>query len=118
MKHHRIIGREVWLKARQEHLIKGKGFTRLRDELSQHRRDLPWVRVDQHYLFEGPEGQETLSDLFEDRSQLIVYHFMFAPTWQEGCKSCSFWARIRQASLGAITTSREGRADQGVPHST
>src|SRR5215470_13306728 len=62
-----------------------------RDELSRERRELPWVRVDKPYVFDGPRGRETLADLFEGRSQLIVQHFMFDPSWDEGCKSCSFW---------------------------
>src|SRR5213079_1113972 len=61
-------------------------------EVSRHRRELPWVRVDKEYIFDGPDGKETLADLFEDRSQLIVYHFTFAPGWEEGCKSCSYLA--------------------------
>src|SRR5215471_12601624 len=70
----------------------GEGVHAARDRLSQERRDLPWVRVDKPYVFDGPNGKVTLGDLFAGRSQLIVYHFMFAPDWEEGCKSCSFWA--------------------------
>lgn len=92
MKNHKVVSREEWLITRKEHLAKEKEFTQLRDQLSQQRRELPWVQVDKEYTFDGPEGKETLSDLFEDRSQLIVYHFMFHPSWDEGCKSCSFWA--------------------------
>ncbi|HJT87211.1 MAG TPA: thioredoxin family protein [Bryobacteraceae bacterium] len=89
---HRIVSREEWLKARLEHLAAEKEFTRQRDALSRERRALPWVRVDQEYVFEGPYGPETLSDLFGGRSQLIAYHFMLGPNWEEGCKSCSFLA--------------------------
>ena len=64
----------------------------MRDQLSAERRALPWVRIDKEYVFEGPDGRETLAELFEGRSQLVVYHFMFAPDWEAGCKSCSFWA--------------------------
>jgi predicted dithiol-disulfide oxidoreductase (DUF899 family) len=92
MKHHRVVSRDEWLAARKEHLDKEKGFTRLRDQLSRARRELPWVKVDKKYVFDGSSGKETFSDLFNGRSQLIVYHFMFHPTWEEGCKSCSFWA--------------------------
>ena len=92
MQNHKIVSREEWLIARKEHLAKEKEFTRLRDQLSQQRRELPWVKVDKRYSFEGLKGRETLSQLFEGRSQLIVYHFMFPPSWNEGCKSCSFWA--------------------------
>jgi len=88
---HRIVSREEWTAARREHLAKEKEFTRLRDQLSRERRDLPWVRVDAPYVFDGPDGAVTLADLFEGRSQLIVQHFMFDPSWGEGCKSCSFW---------------------------
>src|SRR5438094_9241185 len=69
-----------------------KKFTRLRDQLSQERRQLPRVKVDKEYVFDGPKGKETLSELFDGRSQLIVYHFMFDPSWEAGCPSCSFWA--------------------------
>lgn len=92
MKTHHVVSREEWLEARRQHLKKEKELTRLRDELSRERRELPWVRVDKEYLFEGPNGKETLADLFEGRSQLIVYHFMYGPDWDEGCPSCSFWA--------------------------
>jgi predicted dithiol-disulfide oxidoreductase (DUF899 family) len=92
MQTHKVVSREEWLTARQQHLAKEKEFTRLRDQLSQERRDLPWVRVDKPYMFDGPNGKESLSEVFAGRSQLLVYHFMFGPEWSEGCKSCSFWA--------------------------
>ena len=92
MKTHPVVSRDEWLTARKDFLAKEKEFTRLRDQLSQQRRDLPWVRVDKDYVFDGPHGKESLSDLFEGRHQLIVYHFMFHPSWEDGCKSCSFWA--------------------------
>jgi predicted dithiol-disulfide oxidoreductase (DUF899 family) len=88
---HKVVSREEWIAARKAHLAREKEFTRLRDQLSRERRDLPWVRVDKTYVFDGPSGRETLADLFEGRSQLIVQHFMFDPSWDEGCKSCSFW---------------------------
>lgn len=88
---HRVVSREEWLAARREHLAREKEFTRLRDQLSRERRDLPWVKVDTPYVFDGPDGQVSLADLFEGRSQLVVQHFMFDPSWDEGCKSCSFW---------------------------
>lgn len=91
MQAHRVVSREEWIAARKEHLAKEKEFTRLRDQLSRERRELPWVHVVETYLFDGPSGRETLADLFEGRSQLIVQHFMFDPSWDEGCKSCSFW---------------------------
>ena len=92
IKGHPVVSPAQWLAARTAFLVKEKEFTRLRDELSRQRRELPWVKVDKRYLFDGPHGQETLPQLFEKRSQLVVYHFMFAPEWNEGCKHCSFWA--------------------------
>ena len=92
MTDHRIVSKEEWVKARMDLLAKEKAFTRARDALSQERRDLPWMRVDTDYAFDGENGIEPLSALFEGRSQLIVYHFMFDPSWEAGCKHCSFWA--------------------------
>lgn len=89
---HKVVGREAWLEARKALLKAEKEFTRLRDDLSRRRRELPWERVDKRYVFQGPKGEETLESLFAGRSQLIVYHFMFGPDWDVGCKSCSFWA--------------------------
>ena len=89
----KIVSQEEWHRARQQFLAKEKEFTRLRDELSQQRRELPWTKVNKNYLFEGPDGSETLAELFGGKSQLIVYHFMYGPNWGErGCPSCSFWA--------------------------
>ncbi len=88
----RVVPQAEWLAARKELLRKEKEFTRLRDELSRQRRELPWEKVEKQYIFEGPSGPETLADLFGDRSQLIVYHFMFGPGWKEGCPSCSLLA--------------------------
>ena len=92
IKAHPVVSHEEWLSARTAFLAKEKEFTRLRDELSRQRRELPWEKVDKQYVFDGPSGKETLAELFEQRSQLIVYHFMFAPDWDEGCPHCSFWA--------------------------
>ena len=92
IENHKVVSRDEWIEARKLLLAKEKEFTRLRDELSRERRDLPWERVDKRYVFEGPEGKETLAELFAGRSQLVVYHFMFDPGWEAGCKSCSFWA--------------------------
>ena len=89
---HKVVSPNEWLATRKELLRKEKEFTLLRDELSRQRRELPWERVDKQYVFDGPRGKQTLADLFDGRSQLIVYHFMFGPGWQEGCKSCSFEA--------------------------
>jgi predicted dithiol-disulfide oxidoreductase (DUF899 family) len=92
MTDHRVVSRDEWIGARRRLLNKEKEFLRLRDQLSAERRELPWVRVEEQYVFEGPAGKETLADLFAGRSQLIVYHFMFAPEWDAGCRGCSFWA--------------------------
>jgi len=92
IKDHPVVSREKWLSARTSLLAKEKEFTRLRDQLSQQRRDLPWEAVDKKYVFEGPNGKQSLSELFDGRSQLIVYHFMFHPSWDAGCPHCSFWA--------------------------
>jgi predicted dithiol-disulfide oxidoreductase (DUF899 family) len=89
---HRVVSHKTWLSARKAFLAKEKAFTRQRDKLSRQRRELPWERVDKTYIFDGPGGRETLSQLFGKRSQLVVYHFMFTPSWEEGCKHCSFWA--------------------------
>ena len=89
---HQVVSHEEWLAARRAFLETEKEFTRVRDELSRQRRALPWERVEKPYLFDGPRGPRTLPELFEGRSQLAVYHFMFAPEWDEGCPHCSFWA--------------------------
>ena len=88
----RIVSNEEWLKARLELLAAEKEFTRQRDALTSRRMGMPWERVEKPYAFEGPHGVLSLADLFDGRSQLIVYHFMLGPDWEEGCKSCSFWA--------------------------
>ncbi len=114
MQNHKIVSREEWLAARREHLLKEKEFTRLRDQLSQDRRELPWVKVEKEYLFNGPNGKETLSDLFNGQSQLIIYHFMYGPDWEEGCPSCSFWAdnfngiiiHLNHRNINLVTVSR------------
>jgi predicted dithiol-disulfide oxidoreductase (DUF899 family) len=92
MTDHQVVKPEEWGEARKHLLVKEKGFTRLRDQLSQARRDLPWVLVTKQYLFDGNGGKQTLGQLFNGHSQLVVYHFMFGPDWETGCKSCSFWA--------------------------
>jgi len=89
---HKVVSKEQWLEARRALLEREKEFTRARDALSRARRELPWERVEKSYVFEGPKGRETLSDLFAGKSQLVIYHFMFGPDWETGCKSCSFWA--------------------------
>jgi predicted dithiol-disulfide oxidoreductase (DUF899 family) len=88
----RIVSHEEWLRARVDFLQREKELTRLRDELGAARRALPWERVTTEYVFQGPDGAVRLADLFAGRRQLLVYHFMFGPDWEKGCKSCSFWA--------------------------
>ena len=90
--YNKVVSHEQWLEARAAFLIREKEFTRARDELNRQRQELPWEAVEKTYQFAGPDGKETLSDLFDGRSQLVVYHFMFAPDWDEGCPHCSFWA--------------------------
>jgi predicted dithiol-disulfide oxidoreductase (DUF899 family) len=89
MNYPHIVSRDEWLVARAELLTKEKEATRARDKLNAERRRLPMVKIDKEYLFEGPDGKARLFDLFDGRRQLIVYHFMFDPNWEEGCKSCS-----------------------------
>ena len=114
-----IVSRDEWLAARKALLAEEKELTRQRDRLSAKRRELPWVRVEKDYAFEGPAGRETLADLFDDRSQLLVYHFMFAPGWGEGCKSCSYLAdhfdgalpHLRQRDVSFVVISRAPLAE-------
>ena len=88
----KIASREEWLAARTALLAREKEATRLRDAIRAARLDLPWVRIDKTYRFETPQGPRTLSELFDGRSQLVVYHFMFGPEWEAGCEGCSFMA--------------------------
>jgi predicted dithiol-disulfide oxidoreductase (DUF899 family) len=124
---HPVVSHQEWLAARTTLLGKEKEFSRLRDELRRQRLELPWEKVDTPYVFDGPGGQETLGDLFENRSQLVVYHFMFNPAATQGCPSCSFWAdsfngigvhlnqrdvtfvAISRAPLSRIEPMRQGR---------
>jgi predicted dithiol-disulfide oxidoreductase (DUF899 family) len=92
MQPHKVVSREQWIEARKAHMAHEKEFTRARDRLAEERRALPWVKVDKDYVFDGPNGRAKLADLFKGRPQLVVQHFMFAPDWDAGCKSCSFWA--------------------------
>ncbi len=89
---HDVVSYEEWITIYQEHLVKEKEFTRLRDQLSQQRRALPWTKVDKDYSFDSVDGRKSLLDLFAGKSQLLIYHFMFGPDWDAGCPSCSFWA--------------------------
>ncbi|MEX2647820.1 MAG: thioredoxin family protein [Alphaproteobacteria bacterium] len=89
---HQIVSREAWLDARRALLAEEKALTRQRDALARARRALPRVRVDKPYIFDGEAGSVSIADLFGGCGQLVIYHFMFGPDWEEGCKSCSFWA--------------------------
>ena len=103
----RVVSHEQWVTERVAFLAKEKEFTRLRDELSRQRRELPWEKVTKSYVFDGPSGKQTLAELFGDRSQLIVYHFMFDPAWDEGCKSCSFVADNFDGSDSCTSAARD-----------
>ena len=111
---HLIVSHEEWIEARERFLAKEKAFTHLRDELSRERQALPWERVEKHYVFESEKGKETLADLFGKYNQLIIYHFMFDPDWDLGCKSCSFWAdnfdgiipHLHQRDVSMVAVSR------------
>jgi predicted dithiol-disulfide oxidoreductase (DUF899 family) len=111
---HRVVSHDAWIEARKALLAKEKAFTRERDALSRARRELPWERIDKPYVFEAAGGPKTLADLFGDRSQLVVYHFMFAPEWKEGCPHCSFWAdnfngidvHLRHRDVALVAVSR------------
>jgi predicted dithiol-disulfide oxidoreductase (DUF899 family) len=91
MQPHQIVSRPEWIEARKAHMAREKELIRARDRLSEERRQLPWVKVDKAYAFDGPSGKVTLADLFDGRNQLVVQHVMFAPEWDAACKSCSFW---------------------------
>jgi predicted dithiol-disulfide oxidoreductase (DUF899 family) len=92
VKEHKVVSPKEWLKARKQLLVKEKKFSRARDEIAKQRRALPWVKIEKDYVFQGPNGKETLAELFDGKSQLLVYHFMFGPGWGDGCPHCSFWA--------------------------
>jgi len=100
LNHQPVVSREQWLGKRKELLAREKELTRLHDQLAAARRDLPWVRVDKNYVFDAPGEQKlTLADLFAGRSQLVIYHFMFGPDWEEGCPSCSYVSDHLDATL-------------------
>jgi predicted dithiol-disulfide oxidoreductase (DUF899 family) len=99
MQAHKTVSRGEWLEARRALLAKEKEVLKAKDALRQETRELPWVKVDKEYVFEGPNGKETLSDLFAGRSQLVVRHFMLGPGWKEGCVGCSFGADQTDGSV-------------------
>jgi predicted dithiol-disulfide oxidoreductase (DUF899 family) len=112
--HHKVVSANEWLEARKQLLFQEKEFTRLRDQLSRQRRELPWVKVEKNYVFAGPDGKTTLAELFAGSSQLIIYHFMFGPDWEAGCPHCSFWAdnfdgiivHLKQRDVTMVAVSR------------
>jgi predicted dithiol-disulfide oxidoreductase (DUF899 family) len=89
---HQIVSHDEWVKASQALLRKEKEFTRLREQMAEERRKLPWEKIEKEYVFQEPEGRVTLADLFAGRGQLVVQHLMFGPDWKEACPACSFWA--------------------------
>jgi predicted dithiol-disulfide oxidoreductase (DUF899 family) len=89
---HPVVSRDRWIVERKKLLAREKELTHLRDQIARERRALPWVRIEKNYVFDAPEGRRTLAELFEGRRQLLVQHFMFAPGWEQGCKSCSYMA--------------------------
>jgi predicted dithiol-disulfide oxidoreductase (DUF899 family) len=116
---HSVVSQSQWLDHRRALLAREKELTRLQDEIARERRALPWVRVDKPYVFDTPDGPRGLADLFEGRSQLLVQHFMFAPGWEQGCKSCSFMAdhndganhHLAQRDITLVAISRAPLAD-------
>jgi predicted dithiol-disulfide oxidoreductase (DUF899 family) len=111
---HKVVSSNEWLEARKQLLREEKEFTRLRDQLSRQRRELPWVKVEKNYVFDGVDGKKTLAGLFEGKSQLVIYHFMFGPAWERPCRACSFWAdsfngigvHLKQRDVTMIAISR------------
>src|ERR1044072_3465460 len=99
---HPVVSRDEWVAERKQLLAREKELTQLRDQVARERRALPWVRIDKKYVFEAPEGQPTLAELFADRRQLMVQHFMFAPGWKQGCPSCSFMADHHDGMLAHL----------------
>jgi predicted dithiol-disulfide oxidoreductase (DUF899 family) len=99
VEHPKVVSQAEWLAARRTHLLREKELTRATDELHRQRRELPWMKVEKKYVFDGPNGQESLADLFGGRSQLIVRHFMFGPGWKEGCVGCSFASDNTEGAL-------------------
>jgi predicted dithiol-disulfide oxidoreductase (DUF899 family) len=114
MHKHKAVSQDEWNTKRKELLKKEKELTRLRDQLAKERQELPWVEIKKQYTFDGPKGTETLADLFAGKSQLVMYHFMFQPDWNEGCKGCSFQAdhydptivHLTQRNVAMVTVSR------------
>ena len=119
---HEVVSEAEWLKARKKLLIKEKKFTRMQEEINLERRNLPWVKMTKKYAFEGPNGKATLVDLFEGRSQLVIYHFMFGPNDKLGCPHCSLRAdgfnginvHLKHRDVAMICVSRALREAGGL----
>ena len=92
MQQHKVVSHDEWIAARKAHLAEEKAFSRTRDALARKRRELPWEKVERKYVFDTPQGKQSLAELFGGKSQLIIYHFMLGPGWEAGCSSCSFLA--------------------------
>jgi predicted dithiol-disulfide oxidoreductase (DUF899 family) len=103
---HSAVSHDQWMSARKKLLAKEKKFSRERDAVTKLRRELPWEKMEKQYIFDSPDGKESLADLFGKRNQLLVYHFMFAPQWKEGCAHCSFWADHYDA-MGVFLAARD-----------
>lgn len=116
---HPVVSRDQWIAERKSLLAREKELTRLSDQIARERRALPWVRIEKTYVFDTPQGKRTLTELFEGRRQLLVQHFMFAPGWEEGCKSCSYMAdhndganlHLAQRDVTLLAISRAPLAD-------
>jgi predicted dithiol-disulfide oxidoreductase (DUF899 family) len=119
---HSVVSRDEWLEARRTLLMKEKEMTRMRDRINADRLALPWVKVDKDYVFTTPTGRKTLAELFDGRSQLVVYHFMFGPDWEAGCPGCSFLAdhldgaivHLNNHDVSFVCVSRPARQDRGL----
>jgi predicted dithiol-disulfide oxidoreductase (DUF899 family) len=124
MTEHKVVGREEWQAARDELLAREKEHTRLGDELARQRRELPWVAIEKEYLFDADNGTRTLAELFDGRSQLLIYHFMFGPTYEAGCPTCSSMAdgmngllpHLHARDLTLAFVSRAPLEDQRLRH--
>ena len=111
---HPVVPKDRWLAERKALLVREKELTRLSDQIARERRALPWVRIEKNYVFDAPQGRRMLAELFENRRQLMVQHFMLGPGWEQGCPSCSFMAdhtdgmnlHLAQRNVALVAVSR------------